>query len=214
MNEKSNRYNLSKTFIDFYVRDLNANPVSGATVKFGDYTLITNSAGYTIFEVKKDSTYTWTVSKSGYGSVTGNAVIGSNPRYTINAVISPAVTPTLPTPIPTKTPVKPSPTLTSPTGEPVSNMLEWAAAHFGMLLGGGLEIGKIFMWLCFTIPAGVYVGKQAKAGAAGFMAGAGIVTLFFVIIGWVPIWLVVILSLIIGLLYARAFSNIGNGGGR
>src|SRR5690606_1751130 len=183
-------------------------------VKFGDYTLITNSAGYTIFEVKKDSTYTWTVSKSGYGSVTGNAVIGSNPRYTINAVIAPAVTPTLTTPIPTSTPVKPTPTMTPPTGEPVSNLLEWFAAHFGMLLGGGVEIGKIFMWLCFTIPAGVYVGKEAKAGAAGFLAGAGIVTLFFVIIGWVPVWLVVLLALIIGLLYAKVFSNSDNGGGR
>ena len=205
--------NENKTFIDFYVRDLNAKPVSGATVKFGPYTLLTNSAGYTIFEVDKDTLYVWTVSKAGYESVTGNIVVGSDARYTINAVISPAVTPIPTTPIPT-TPVKPSPTLTGPTGEPVSNLLEWSAAHFGMLLGGGLEIGKIFMWLCFTIPAGVYVGKQAKAGAAGFMAGAGIVTLFFVIIGWVPIWLVVILSLIIGLLYAKAFSNIGNGGGR
>ena len=203
--------NENKTFIDFYVRDLNAKPVAGASVKFGVYTLLTNSAGYTIFEVDKDKLYVWTVSKSGYESVTGNIVVGSDARYTINAVISPALTPT--TPIPT-TPGKPSPTLTGPTGEPVNNLLEWAAAHFGMILGGGLEIGKIFMWLCFTIPAGVYVGSKAKAGAAGFMAGAGIVTLFFVIIGWVPIWLVVILSLIIGLLYAKAFSNIGNGGGR
>ena len=206
--------NENKTFIDFYVRDLNAKPVSGATVKFGPYTLLTNSAGYAIFEVDKDKLYVWTVSKVGYDSVTGNALIGSDARYTINAVIGPAVTPTLPTPTPTTTPGKPSPTLTGPTGEPVSNLLEWAAAHFGMLLGGGLEIGKIFMWLCFTIPAGVYVGNKAKAGAAGFMAGAGIVTLFFVIIGWVPIWLVVIIALIIGLLYAKVFSNIGNGGGR
>ena len=204
----------NKTFIDFYVRDLNANPVAGATVKFGAYTLLTNSAGYTIFEVEKDKNYVWTVSKSGYGSVTGNAVIGSNDRYTINAVIAPAVTPTLTTPIPTSTTAGPTPTMTAPTGEPVSNLLEWFAAHFGMLLGGGVEIGKIFMWLCFTIPAGVYVGKEAKAGAAGFLAGAGIVTLFFVIIGWVPVWLVVLLALIVGLLYAKVFSNVGNGGGR
>jgi len=206
--------NENKTFIDFYVRDLNANPVSGATVKFGDYTLLTNSAGYAIFEVDKDKLYVWTVSKAGYGSVTGNAVIGSDARYTINAVIAPAVTPTLTTPLPTSPTVGPTPTMTAPTGEPVSNLLEWFAAHFGMLLGGGVEVGKIFMWLCFTIPAGVFVGKEAKAGAAGFMAGAGIVTLFFVIIGWVPVWLVVILALIIGLLYAKAFSNIGNEGGR
>lgn len=204
----------NKTFIDFYVRDLNANPVSGATVRFGAYTLITNSAGYTIFEVDKDKTYSWTVSKAGYGSVTGNAVIGSNARYAINAVIAPAVTPTLTTPIPTSTTVGPTPTMTAPTGEPVSNLLEWFAAHFGMLLGGGVEVGKIFMWLCFAVPAGVYVGKEAKAGAAGFMAGAGVVTLFFVIIGWVPVWLLVLLALIIGLLYAKVFSNSDHGGGR
>jgi len=34
----------NKTFIDFFVSDMYANPVPGATVKFGKYTLITNSA--------------------------------------------------------------------------------------------------------------------------------------------------------------------------
>lgn len=206
--------NENNTFIDFYVRDLSANPVSAATVKFGKYTLITNSHGYTVFEVPKNTDYTYTVSKSGYGPVTGNANIGANDRYIINAVIGPAVTPTKPTPIPTSTSISPTPTMTAPNGEPVSNWLEWFAAHFGMILGGGVEIGKIFMWLCFTVPIGVYVGKEAKAGAAGFMAGGGIVTLFFVLIGWVPIWVVVLLALIIGLLYAKVFNSPDNGGGR
>jgi hypothetical protein len=204
----------NNTFIDFFVRDMNSNPISGATVKFGKYTLITNSAGYTVFEVDKNNNYSWTVSKSGYGTLTGNAVIGNDPRHTINTVLAPIVTPTTTTPIPTSPPIGPTPTMTAPTGEPVSNWLEWFAAHFGMILGGGVEIGKIFMWLCFTVPVGVYVGKEAKAGAAGFMAGAGIVTLFFVLIGWVPIWLVVLLALIIGLLYAKAFNAQDNGGGR
>lgn len=206
--------NENKTFIDFFVRDMSSNPISGATVKFGKYTLITNSAGYTVFEVDKNNNYSWTISKSGYGPLTGNAVIGSDPRHTINTVLAPIVTPTTPTSIPTSPSITPTSTLTAPTGEPVSNWLEWFAAHFGMILGGGVEIGKIFMWLCFTVPVGVYVGKEAKAGAAGFMAGAGIVTLFFVLIGWVPIWLVVLLALIIGLLYAKVFNTPDNGGGR
>jgi hypothetical protein len=206
--------NENKTFIDFFVRDMKSNPIPGATVKFGKYTLITNSAGYTVFEVDKNNNYIWTISKSGYGPLTGNAVIGDSPRHTINTVLAPIVTPTITTPIPTSPPIGPTPTMTSPTGEPVSNWLEWFAAHFGMILGGGVEIGKIFMWLCFTVPVGVYVGKEAKAGAAGFMAGAGIVTLFFVLIGWVPIWLVVLLALIIGLLYAKEFNNSDTGGGR
>jgi hypothetical protein len=206
--------NEDKTFIDFFVRDMSSNPISGATVKFGKYTLITNSAGYTVFEVDKNNNYSWTVSKSGYGPLTGNAVIGDSPRHTINTVLAPIVTPTITTPIPTSPPIGPTPTMTAPTGEHVSNWLEWFAAHFGMILGGGVEIGKIFMWLCFTVPVGVYVGKEAKAGAAGFMAGAGIVTLFFVLIGWVPIWLVVLLALIIGLLYAKVFNSQDNGGGR
>lgn len=204
----------NNTFIDFFVRDMSANPISGATVKFGDYTLLTNSQGYTIFEVGKNATYTYTVSKSGYGSLMGNAVIGEAPRHTINTVLAPAVTPTTPTSIPTSTHISPTPTMTAPTGEPVSNWLDWFAAHFGMILGGGVEIGKIFMWLCFAVPVGVYVGKEAKAGAAGFMAGAGIVTLFFVLIGWVPIWLLVLLALIIGLLYAKVFNNSDSGGSR
>ncbi len=206
--------NENKTFIDFFVRDMSSNPISGATVKFGKYTLITNSAGYTVFEVEKNKNYSWTVSKSGYGALTGNAVIGDAPRHTINTVLAPIVTPTTTTPRPTSPPIGPTPTMTAPTGEHVSNWLEWFAAHFGMILGGGVEIGKIFMWLCFTVPVGVYVGKEAKAGAAGFMAGAGIVTLFFVLIGGVPIWLVVLLALIIGLLYAKVFNEPDNGGGR
>ena len=206
--------NENNTFIDFFVRDMSSNPISAATVKFGKYTLITNSQGYTVFEVPKNADYTYTVSKSGYGSLTGNAVIGDVPRHTINTVLAPAVTPTKPTPIPTSTSITPKPTMTAPSGEPVSNWLEWFAAHFGMILGGGVEIGKIFMWLCFSVPVGVYVGKEAKAGAAGFMAGAGIVTLFFVLIGWVPIWLLVLLALIIGLLYAKVFNNSDTGGGR
>ena len=206
--------NENNTFIDFFVRDMTANPISGATVKFGDYTLLTNSQGYTMFEVDKNAMYTYTVSKSGYGSLTGNAVIGDSPRHTINTVLAPTVTPTKPTPIPTSTSITPNPTMTAPTGEPVSNWLDWFAAHFGMILGGGVEIGKIFMWLCFAVPVGVYVGKEAKAGAAGFMAGAGIVTIFFVLIGWVPIWLLVLLALIIGLLYAKVFNSSDTGGGR
>lgn len=206
--------NENKTFIDFFVRDMSSNPISGATVKFGKYTLITNSAGYTVFEVDKSNTYSWTISKSGYSPLTGNAVIGDAPRHTINTVLSPVATPTTQTPIPTGTAIGPTPTMTAPTGEPVSNWLEWFAAHFGMILGGGVEIGKIFMWLCFSVPAGVYVAKEAKSGAAGFMAGAGIVTLFFVLIGWVPIWLLVLLALIIGLLYAKVLNNSDTGGGR
>jgi hypothetical protein len=204
----------NKTFIDFFVSDMYANPVPGATVKFGKYTLITNSAGYTVFEVPKNDYYTYTVSKSGYNTITGNANIGDAPRNTINTYLTPVTTPTTPTHIPTGPPTGPTPVMTAPTGEPVNNWLEWFAAHFGMILGGGVEIGKIFMWLCFTVPVGVYVGKEAKAGAAGFMAGAGIVTLFFVLIGWVPIWLVVLLALIIGLLYAKVFNTQDNGGGR
>lgn len=66
------------TFIDFFVRDMSSNPISGATVKFGKYT-DANSAGYTVFEVDKNTNYTWTISKSGYGPLTGNAVIGDSP---------------------------------------------------------------------------------------------------------------------------------------
>ncbi|MDD4389119.1 MAG: carboxypeptidase-like regulatory domain-containing protein, partial [Bacilli bacterium] len=123
--------NENKTFIDFFVRDMFSNPISGATVKFGKYTLITNSAGYTVFEVDKNNNYSWTISKSGYGPLTGNAVIGNAPRHTINTVLAPIVTPTTPTSIQTSPSIAPTSTMTAPTGEPVSNWLEWFAAHFG-----------------------------------------------------------------------------------
>ena len=49
------------TYIDVYVRDIYANPIADATVKMGVYTLKTNAAGYTLFDVPVNSTYAYTV---------------------------------------------------------------------------------------------------------------------------------------------------------
>ena len=51
------------TYIDVYVRDIYANPIADATVKMGVYTLKTNAAGYTLFDVPVNSTYAYTVKK-------------------------------------------------------------------------------------------------------------------------------------------------------
>lgn len=176
--------------------------------------LKTNLQGYVSTNIPEFSGYRITASKPGYEwSITEITVTNSSP-VNANIVLLVASTPTQPT-----QPGKPGeaqPTLTLPTGEKADNFLEYFAGHFGMVLGGGLEIGKLFMWLCFSTVIGVFVAQKAKAGAQGFGAGAGIVTLFFTLIGWVPLWLIVFIVLIIGLLYGKmVYDNPGdNGGGR
>ena len=86
----------NKTFIEFYVRDLSGNGISDASVTCGGYTLITNSAGYTQFEMPKNAIYPYTVRKSGYVTIEGTATVGDGPRYTVNVVLGPKEIPTNP----------------------------------------------------------------------------------------------------------------------
>ncbi|MDD4389089.1 MAG: hypothetical protein PHV87_07785, partial [Bacilli bacterium] len=95
--------NPERAFIDFYVRDLNANPIKSSTIQLGDATHITNNQGYSVFDVPKNTTLTYTVSKPGYTPLEGRVTVGALDRYTVNTVLAPTVTPTTPTPIPTST---------------------------------------------------------------------------------------------------------------
>ena len=81
----------------------------------------TNAQGWIRFEVPKNAAYSYTVRKSGYFTIEGSVTVGDGPRHTVNVVLSPTQPPGPGMPTPTKTPVKPSPTLTSPTGEPADS---------------------------------------------------------------------------------------------
>lgn len=97
--------NENNTFIEVYVRDTHANPISGASVTLDRYTLQTNSAGYTQFELPKNAAYAYTVRKTGYMTVQGTAQVEDGPRYTINVALGQGSVPTYtPTPGPGETP--------------------------------------------------------------------------------------------------------------
>lgn len=97
--------NENNTFIEVYVRDTHANPISGASVTLDRYTLQTNSAGYTQFELPKNAAYAYTVRKTGYMTISGTAAVEDAPRYTVNVVLGPGTVPTYtPTVAPGETP--------------------------------------------------------------------------------------------------------------
>lgn len=100
--------NESNTFLEFYIRDLNANPLGGATVEVGGQWLYSNNNGYARFEVAKNATYPYTVQKSGYMTISGTATVADGPRYTVNVVLGAGTVPTL-TPTPTEPGATPTP---------------------------------------------------------------------------------------------------------
>ena len=84
------------TFLEFYVTDINGNDISNAQVYVGGQLRWTNAQGYTQFEVAKNTSYSYDVSKSGYVTVRGSATVGDGPRYTVNVVLGPKTDPTEP----------------------------------------------------------------------------------------------------------------------
>ena len=96
------------TFLVFYVRDTSANPLPGAVIEVDDQWLYTNNNGYARFEVLKNATYPYKVSKSGYMTIQGSANVESEGSYTVNVVLGPGTVPTY-TPTPTLPGATPTP---------------------------------------------------------------------------------------------------------
>lgn len=84
------------SYLEFYVRDIHANPISSASVQCDGRILQTNSAGYAVFEVAKNASHPWIAKKSGYVTIEGTATTGPNPRYVVNVVLGPGTVPTNP----------------------------------------------------------------------------------------------------------------------
>ena len=83
-----------RAYLEFYVRDFAANGIPAASIQCGGRILQTNSAGYAVFEVAKNSTHPWIAKKSGYTTIEGTATTGPNPRYVVNVVLGPGTVPT------------------------------------------------------------------------------------------------------------------------
>jgi hypothetical protein len=196
----------NNTFIDFFVSDRFANPIPGATVKFGKYTLITNSAGYTVFEVPKNDYYTYTVSKSGYNTLTGNANIGDAPRNTINTYLTPVITPTTPTTIPTGPPTGGIPDEDDDSDGFLMQSVRGIANLFGVSFG----VGKTILGMLLALGIGTATAKQLKGGAQEFGMGMLGGVVLGVLIGLLPIWVLVLLVLIVGLWIGQRYMSGGD----
>ena len=105
-----------RAYLEFYVRDLNANGIPSASVQCAGMIRQTNSKGYLVIEVAKNATYPYVVKKSGYVTIEGTATVADGPRYTANVVLGPGSVPThTPTPGPGETPGGPGATPTPDT---------------------------------------------------------------------------------------------------
>lgn len=106
----------NNAYLEFYVRDIHANGIPNANVLVDGKTRWTNGQGYTQFEVVKNGTYPYTVSKSGYMTIQGSAIVADGPRYVANVVLGPGTVPThTPTIGPGETPGGPGATPTPDT---------------------------------------------------------------------------------------------------
>lgn len=106
----------NNAYLEFYVRDIHANGIPNANVLVDGKTRWTNGQGYTQFEVAKNATYPYTVSKSGYVTIEGTATVADGPRYVANVVLGPGTVPTYtPTLGPGETPGGPGATPTPDT---------------------------------------------------------------------------------------------------
>jgi|LSQX01.3.fsa_nt_gb hypothetical protein len=93
--------NEDNTYLEFYVRDLNANGIPNANVHVDGQLRWTNAQGYTQIEVAKNASYHYSVSKSGYVTIEGRATVADGPRYVVNVVLGPGTVPTNPPATPT-----------------------------------------------------------------------------------------------------------------
>jgi hypothetical protein len=105
--------NEDNAYLEFYVRDLNANGIPNANVQVDGQMRWTNAQGYTQIEVAKNASYPYSVSKSGYVTIEGTATVADGPRYVVNVVLGPGTVPTYtPTSGPGETPGGPGATPT------------------------------------------------------------------------------------------------------
>ena len=91
----------NNTLLHVYVWNTDSNgPSSSTYVQVGSVARITNIEGYARFEVPKNTQQSYTVSRSGFSTVTGTVAIGSDP-VVLNVEIARYIAPT-PTPGPTQ----------------------------------------------------------------------------------------------------------------
>ena len=195
------------TFVEFYVRDLNANPLANAEVNCGGYTLKTNSAGYTQFEVAKNASYPYSVTKTGYLTIEGIATVESDDRYTVNVALMAGVVPTHTAVTPTIT-VEPTPTQTIPPIQE-DNLIGLSVKGLAKGFGIDYDTALLLFGLMIVFGAGGIVMSSVKGGAMEFIAGSIVGTFVAFALGLIPIWIFIIIAVVFGAYVLRVFIQGG-----
>ena len=201
----------NKTFLEFYVRDPDGNPVSDAvvSVSVADEARLTNAQGWTQFEVPKNAAYSYTVRKSGYSTIEGSVTVGDGPRYTVNVVLNPTQPPGpgVPTPPPTTQPPG-----VVPGDDGSQGFLSEAVRGISKIFGVGFATGKTILGMLLALAIGFTTAKKLRGGAAEFGFGLLGGMMLGVLIGLLPVWTVVVLLLIVGMYIGYRYVGGGSNG--
>ena len=108
---------------------------------------------------------TYTVSKSGYNTITGNVNIGDAPRNTINTYLTPVITP------PTQPTWPTDPPTTPPTGgipdedDDSDGFLMESVRGIANLFGVSFGVGKTILGMLLALSIGTATAKHLRGGA-------------------------------------------------
>ena len=194
------------TFLEFYVRNLDGNPVSNAQVYVDGQLRWTNAQGWIQFEVAKNASYPYTVSKSGYVTIEGTTTVGDDPRYTVNVVLGPKTDPTEP----------PGPGVPTPPGgipdedDDSDGFMMQAVRGIANLFGVSFGVGKTILGMLLALGIGTATAKHLRGGAQEFGMGMLGGVVLGVLIGLLPIWVLVLLVLIVGLWIGQRYMSGGD----
>lgn len=206
----------NNTFLEFYVRDISANAIANANVKVDGQLRWTNAQGYTQFEVPKNASYPYSVSKSGYVTIEGRATVADGPRYVVNVVLGPGTVPTYtpgPGEDPTYTPgpggpgATPTPTQTSPIQE--DNLIGLSVRGLAKGFGIDYDTALLLFGLMIIFGTGGIVMSSVKGGAMEFIAGSIVGTFVAFALGLIPIWIFIIIAVVFGAYVLRVFIQGG-----
>lgn len=193
----------NNTFLDFYVRDISANAVANANVKVDGQLRWTNALGYTQFEVPKNASYPYSVTKTGYLTIEGIATVGSDDRYVVNVAVMAGAVPTHTAVTPTIT-VETTPTQTTPPIQE-DNLIGMSVKGLAKGFGIDYDTALLLFGLMIVFGAGGIVMNSVKGGAMEFIAGSIVGTFVAFALGLIPIWIFIIIAVVFGAYILRVF---------
>ena len=179
--------------------DSNDNVINIPNVKVtvGGIEKVTNSAGYTWFEVPKNSTQMYTAEHPQYAVMSGSVLVEEGERF-LHIWMQPpdvGVTPTSTVIIPTPTPDYSIPTGPIDAVYNLFSMLGIPTLFIGFILTALIAIGCMIFAESFAEGTGLY------AGILGVLISAGM--------GLIPLWIIIAFIFIGGIFYMKVMRGDG-----